>query len=68
MRTVIIHTTCPFCSRTKQVLVPEHQYDAFLVTGSMDVFTALSLEDRERLISGTCPTCFSEEDEDDDRH
>ena len=56
---VCIITTCPFCGHANEVEVNENDYwdwqDGKLI---QDAFPYLTADDREKLISGICPTCW----------
>ena len=55
---IIIVTSCPFCGRANEIAVNESDYwdweDGAL---TQVAFPYLSVDEREALISGTCPTC-----------
>lgn len=57
---VCVVTRCPFCGRGNEVEVNEMDYwdwqDGVLVQVA---FPYLSVEDREKLINGTCSSCWS---------
>lgn len=54
-----VTTKCPFCSSTHDVRVDQtgwlKRQDGALI---QDALPELSVDDRERLISGICPECF----------
>lgn len=56
---VCIITQCPFCGRANEIEVNEEDYwdwdDGVL---AQVAFPYLSDDEREMLISGTCPTCW----------
>ncbi len=56
---VTVVTACPFCGHANEVEVNEIDYldwqDGMLV---QDAFPYLSANEREKLISGICPTCW----------
>jgi len=68
---VAVATICPMCGDTKVLSLPEAGYKAWQ-NGTMiqRALPELSADDRERLISGICPTCwdkmFSVPDDDED--
>jgi hypothetical protein len=51
--------TCVSCKQTSIVFVPMHQFNAWR-NGALaqDAFPYLHADQRELLISGTCPDCF----------
>ena len=57
---VCVFTTCPFCGRENEVEVNHMDYldwqNGELV---QDAFPYLSANEREMLISGCCPRCWS---------
>ena len=66
---VTVITACPFCGHANEVEVNEIDYldwqDGMLV---QDAFPYLSANEREKLVSGICPSCWDkmfppEEDE-----
>ena len=66
---VTVVTACPFCGHANEVEVNEIDYldwqDGMLV---QDAFPYLSANEREKLVSGICPSCWDkmfppEEDE-----
>ena len=56
---VCVVTRCPFCGRDNEIEVNENDYfdwqDGVL---AQVAFPYLSANEREALISGTCPTCW----------
>jgi hypothetical protein len=61
--------SCPFCGNKNTVMVESQDY-ADWRNGKLaqDAFDYLSADDREIIISGVCPTCWSQtfgDDEDD---
>ena len=58
---VAVVTRCPFCGRGNEVEVNEADYwdwqDGEL---AQNAFPYLSAEEREMLISGICPSCWTE--------
>jgi hypothetical protein len=52
-------TQCPFCGHANEVAVNEIDYldwqDGMM---AQDAFPYLSADEREKLISGICPTCW----------
>mgnify|MGYP004445273757 CR=1 FL=1 len=71
--TVGVMTICPHCNQEHIVEVPLEHYKLQKEHPTLhiqEVFTTLSSEEREMLISGICPTCWDEifsyeEDEED---
>lgn len=66
-----VHTTpCLGCGTSAAFEMTEEQFKCFQAGEKVqDIFPDWSPEDREMLISGTCPKCFEEmfpEDEEDD--
>ena len=61
---------CPMCGESVEIEVPADEYRAF-ENGehAQRAMPSLSADDRERLISGTCPKCwtamFADDNEDD---
>lgn len=57
---ICVVTRCPFCGRGNEVEVNEEDYwdweDGVL---AQNAFPYLSAEEREMLISGICPQCWS---------
>lgn len=57
---VCVITSCPYCGKANEIEVNEMDYfdwdDGELV---QDAFPYLSVEEREMLISGICPTCWN---------
>lgn len=55
----IVITVCPRCGDEKEFLFTKEEFARFQ-TGEhvQNLFPAMSVDDRERLISGTCPTCW----------
>lgn len=71
---ITVATTCPMCGDTAILSLPEAGYEAWQ-NGAMiqNALPDLDADDRERLISGICPSCWDkmfgapdEEDEDED--
>lgn len=64
-------TVCPFCGEMTTVLVNKDDYVEWL-NGALiqNVFPYLSADERERLISDICPSCwdkmFSEDEEEEE--
>lgn len=53
------HTKCPFCGDTKDIELTNDEQTAMLSGKHIqEVLPHLSKDDRERLISGTCPECW----------
>ena len=68
---VAIATTCPMCGDTKVLSLSEKGYKAWQNGALIQrALPDLGADDRERLISGICPSCwdkmFSVPDDDDD--
>jgi phage FluMu protein Com len=58
---MIIKTKCPFCKAVTELEVPNDGYKAWRQGMLVQkAFPDLSVDDRERLISGTCPKCWEE--------
>ena len=55
-----IDVKCNMCKETTQITVPFAKLQRWLKFGDyiQDVFPELTPDNRELLISGTCPTCF----------
>lgn len=72
MQTVMIETRCPICHQFHDVEVYERDfYDWQNGKLAQNAFPYLSSDEREMLISGTCPDCWSkmfseEEDEEEE--
>lgn len=51
--------SCPTCKDIAIITINQTDYEAWL-SGTMiqDAFPYLSVEDRERLLSGYCPDCW----------
>ena len=57
---VCVFTTCPFCGRENEVEVNHMDYlDWQNGELAQDAFPYLSANEREMLISGCCPRCWS---------
>ena len=57
---VCVFTTCPFCGRANEVEVNHMDYlDWQNGELAQDAFPYLSANEREMLISGCCPRCWS---------
>ena len=56
----VVKTYCRYCRRNHQMTVPSAGVDA-MIRGEFvqNAFPTLSADDRERLISGTCPECWN---------
>lgn len=55
-----VDTRCPFCGKRHSIEVNEADYfDWQDGKCAQDAFPYLSADDREMLISGICPTCWS---------
>ena len=67
---VCVVTRCPICGRGNFIEVNDDDYDDWSEGMNTQIaFPYLSANEREMLISGTCPTCWSkmlppEEEED----
>lgn len=59
----LIPTQCPICGDTKDISVPLGQYIKWAVHDEPIQYAMpqLSHDDRERLITGICPTCWDNE-------
>ena len=58
---VIWTVTCPFCGESEILTLPlEGFLDWRNGTPVQEAFPDLSVDDRERLISGICPDCWDE--------
>lgn len=56
-----IHTACLICGDEKIFEVTDEQFARFEIREHVQrIFPELSDDDRERLISGTCPKCWDE--------
>ena len=72
--TVAIETRCPFCGKTAIVEVPMDGFIAWQGGATIQqALPELDANDRERLVSGICPTCWDkmfsapdDEEEDDE--
>lgn len=66
---VCVVTRCPFCGRGNEVEVNEMDYldwqDGKL---AQVAFPYLSVDEREKLISGICPTCWDRMSRDENDH
>ena len=58
---VIVTTQCPVCHAYNEMKVNHDALDKFIYHGALiqNVFPDLSPEDRERLITGICPDCWT---------
>lgn len=58
--------TCPLCRDYEAFLLPIEEVRAYNSTGTVANLRSLTMAQRERFISGMCPTCwdkiFSEEE------
>lgn len=70
MTYVTVVTTCLGCNEQRTFYLPAAQHDLWTSGAHLqDVFPDWEPEDREQLISGTCPSCWEEmwaEEEDDE--
>lgn len=59
IKPVGIECVCPFCGKVNVIVVDEYDYLAW-ENGALaqDVFSYLSADEREMLISGICPQCW----------
>lgn len=59
-KTLKITKPCIFCKKEHFVIVPEDKYLEWINGDKLiqNVMPEVSLDDREFLISGVCPTCF----------
>ena len=58
-RLTTIYTTCPCCRKESAVTVQTRDFNAWRKGAlAQNAFPYLSANDRERLISGICPTCW----------
>lgn len=56
---IIIETVCPICGKHSFVEVKFNDYVAYREGAlAKEAFPYLSLEDREKIISGFCETCW----------
>ena len=61
METVLVRTTCVTCGAQKIHEVSKEGYDAYMSGARVsEAFPDLSLEDKERFISGICPVCWDQ--------
>jgi hypothetical protein len=60
--TITVSVPCPFCQNSAELDVPFEGYKAWQ-SGELaqNAFPDLSADEREMLISGTCPTCWDEQ-------
>lgn len=69
---IAVATTCPMCGDVKEFFLSEAGYEAWYNGCTVQqAFPELDTNDRERLISGICPTCWDKmfsvpDDEEDD--
>lgn len=69
-----VNTRCPFCGKETTILVNIVDYWEWVNEGKLaqEAFSYLTTEEREMVISGTCPDCwermfgFEEEDEEEE--
>lgn len=71
MQKIVIETHCPICHQFHYVEVNERDFYAWQGGKlAQDAFPYLSSDEREMLISGTCPECwdkmFSEEEDEEE--
>ena len=58
-RNMTVITVCPFCSSSHSVDVNSDDYIRWMDgVNAQDAFPYLNSNEREALISGTCPTCW----------
>lgn len=68
MKNEVIYCECPLCGLRQGISVPADEWEAYC-NGELaqNALVSLSVEDRETIISGLCPTCqedvFGEENE-----
>lgn len=57
----VLTKPCPMCGKTKTLTVDKDNYRRWSHREMLaqEAFPELSPEDRERLISGTCPDCWN---------
>ena len=56
---MFIVAKCPICGEVKKFLLPDAKVAEWREGRHIqEVFPELSADDRERLISGICPTCW----------
>lgn len=61
MNTTTLSLTCPFCRQAEPLVVSTDGLAAWRAGECIqDVMPEISADDRERLISGTCPDCWAE--------
>lgn len=61
MTYVTVVTTCLGCNEQRTFYLPAAQHDLWTSGAHLqDVFPDWEPEDREQLISGTCPSCWEE--------
>lgn len=54
-----VETVCPFCGRVDSVVVLEEDFENYVNGGLVqECFPYLTQDERERLISGICPSCW----------
>lgn len=57
----VIHTRCPFCRTGHEIAVPTEQWANFVSWKLVQTaFPGIEEDDRERLISGICPSCWDQ--------
>lgn len=61
LETIAVYVRCPFCGNTSVVVVGKADFEKWENGACVqDAFPYLSADDRERLISGICPTCWDD--------
>lgn len=59
MQTANVTSFCRMCDQSREITVPVDGYLAWRRGGYIqEVMPTVSAEDREQLISDTCPTCW----------
>lgn len=60
VKNMILKTRCPFCKDIKYVTVSEPEYQKWQSGVLIQrAFPLLSQDDRERLLTGICPPCYT---------
>ena len=61
MKTImIVKTTCPICDQEHRLAADGDEYMTWLEGTPVQLaFPKMTVEDRERLQSGTCPECWN---------
>ena len=64
---LVLETTCPFCGESHSIIVDTYDYfdwiDGELV---QNAFPYLSVDEREMVKTGICPTCWDDMFKDED--